>query len=126
MKNAEVLSAPLGSNTPVLVTKPLQRWSDSIALSMIMSLLVGLVYTVLFLGPRVLNPRDIDWLTPDPVAHYVGWELFRHDPQWHWPLSYTTYIGYPVGEAAALMDFNSLIAVPLKVLAPLLPEPFQY
>jgi hypothetical protein len=126
MTNAEMLSAPLGSNTPVLVPKPQKRWSDSVALSMIISLLVGLLYTVLFMGPRVLNPRDIDWLTPDPVAHYAGWELFRHDPQWHWPLSYTTYIGYPVGEAAALMDFNSLIAVPLKVLSPFLPEPFQY
>lgn len=47
------------------------------------------------MGPRVLNPRDIGWLTPDPVTHYLGWELFRHDRHWHWPLTYTTYIGYP-------------------------------
>lgn len=78
------------------------------------------------MGPRVLNPRDISWLTSDPVTYYVGWESFRHDPHWHWPLTYTNYIGYPIGETTALMDFNSVFAIALKPLSSILPEPFQY
>ena len=126
MSHPENLSSPTGlGHAPLVVASP-PRWPDSVAFCLAVSFAVGLLYTVLFMGPRVLNPRDIAWLTPDPVAHYVGWELFRHDPQWHWPLTYTTWIGYPVGESAALMDFNSLLAVPFKLLSPALPEPFQY
>ena len=81
------------------------RPKESLALCLLVSLLIGLLYTILFMGPRVLNPRDIGWLTHDPVAHSsVG--TFRHDPQWHWPLTFTTWLGYPVGESAALQDFN--------------------
>ena len=58
--------------------------------------------------------------------YYTGWELFRQDPHWHWPLTYTDRVGYPLGDAVALMDINPLFAVLLKPLSPLLPEPFQY
>jgi hypothetical protein len=88
--------------------------------------LIGLLYTILFMGPRVLNPGDIGWLTSDPVMYYVAWESFRHDPHWHWPLIYTNYIGYPVGETTALMDFNSVFAIALKPFSSVLSEPFQY
>src|SRR5580700_582392 len=101
-------------------------WVDSLSFCLIFSLLVGILYTVVVMGPRVLNPRDIGWLTHDPVAHYVGWELFRHDPQWHWPLTFTTWLGYPVGESTALQDFNPVMALALKPFSSLLPEPFQY
>ena len=101
-------------------------WADSLSFCLIVSLIVGISYTVAMMGPRVLNPHDLGWLTQDPVMYYVGWEGFRHDPQWHWPLTYSTYIGYPVGESTALMDFNSLLALALKPLSSVLPEPFQY
>jgi transposase len=40
---------------------------------------------------------------------YIGWELFRQDPHWHWPLTYTDRVGYPVGENVALLDPNPLL-----------------
>ena len=58
--------------------------------------------------------------------YYTAWELFRQDPHWHWPLTYTTRIGYPLGENIALADPNPLFAVLLKPFSPVLPEPFQY
>lgn len=106
--------------------EPRLKWADSLTFCLIFSFLVGTLYTVTMMGTRVLNPRDIGWLTQDPIMYYVGWEGFRHDPQWHWPLTYSTYIGYPVGESTALMDFNSVLALALKPLSSVLPEPFQY
>jgi hypothetical protein len=78
------------------------------------------------MGPRPLNPRNVNWLAFDPAYHYIGWEMFRQDPHLHWPLTYTDRLGYPKGESVALLDLNPLLAVVLKPLSFLLPEPAQY
>lgn len=78
------------------------------------------------MGRGPLNPRNIDWLGEDGSQHYIGWELLRQDPRWHWPLMYTNRWGYPVGDSVALVDVNPWMAIPFKLLSPLLPEPFQY
>jgi len=100
--------------------------AESVWLSLAISFVVGLLYTIILMGPTPLNPRNIDWITPDAADHYIVWELFRQDPQWHWPLTYTNRVGYPVGESIALVDPNPLLVVLLKPLSALLPEPFQY
>jgi hypothetical protein len=120
MTNTEV-SLPVAETRDVA-----ERRQRSLGLCLLASVLIGLLYTLLFMGPRVLNPRDIGWLTHDPIAHYVGWEQFRHDPKWRWPLTYTQWLGYPVGESAALQDFNPVLALVLKPFSAVLPEPFQY
>ncbi len=84
------------------------------------------LYALLVMGRGPLNPRNIDWLGEDAAQHYIGWELLRQDPHWHWPLMYTNRWGYPVGDSVALVDVNPWMALPFKVLSPLLPEPFQY
>ena len=86
----------------------------------------GLLYALIVMGPSPLNPRKVDWVTVDPAYHYIGWELLRQDPHTHWPLTYTDRLGYPVGESVALLDLNPLLAVGLKPLSHLLPEPMQY
>ena len=78
------------------------------------------------MGSAALNPRNINWLTPDPADHYIVWELLRQDPQWHWPLTYTNRVGYPIGASVALIDPNPLLVVSLKPFSSVLPEPFQY
>ena len=100
-------------------------WTDSVWLSLAISFVIGFLYAALLLGPA-LNPRNVGWVRWDPADHYIGWELFRQDPHWHWPLTYTDRLGYPRGEAVALVDLNPLLAVLLKPLSPLLPDPFQY
>ena len=126
MKDFETALFTRKSQSGHMVSEPKSKWADSLGFCLAFSLLVGILYPITFMGPRVLNPRDLGWLTQDPISHYVGWELFRHDPKWHWPLTYTTYLGYPVGESAALMDFNSLLALAFKPFSSILPEPFQY
>jgi Family of unknown function (DUF6311) len=101
------------------------RW-DSVWLQLIFSLVVGFLYALMVMGRGPLNPRNIDWLGEDGSQHYIGWELLRQDPHWHWPLMYTNRWGYPVGDSVALVDVNPWMAIPFKILSPLLPEPFQY
>src|SRR5271157_3730575 len=101
-------------------------WIDSVWLGLAISVIVGLLYALVVMGPAQLNPRNVGWMIGDPAEYQVGWELFRQDPHWHWPLTYTQRAGYPLGENIAPMDPNPLLMVLLKPLSPLLPEPFQY
>jgi hypothetical protein len=126
MDHLEVSSATTPMQSLKSVAAPASKPSDSVVFCLVVSFLVGLLYTIWFMGPQVLNPRNISWLTYDPVTHYVEWEFFRHDPKWHWPLTYTTHLGYPIGESGALTDFNSLMALAFKPFSSVLPEPFQY
>jgi hypothetical protein len=102
------------------------EWMRSVWFSLLISGIVGLLYALIVMGPAPLNPRNTDWLTPDAATYYIGWELFRQDPNVHWPLTYTDRVGYPYGESVALFDLNPLLALVLKPLSPLLPHPCQY
>ncbi|MGC2112233.1 MAG: DUF6311 domain-containing protein [Candidatus Korobacteraceae bacterium] len=102
------------------------RWLDAVWLQLTISAIVGFLFALLVMGRGPLNPRNIGWLGEDGSQHYIGWELLRQDPHWHWPLMYTNRFGYPVGDSVALVDVNPWMALPFKLLSPLLPEPFQY
>jgi hypothetical protein len=104
----------------------LAQLPDSVWLDLLLAFIVGPLYALALLGPAVMNPRNISWVHGDPATYYIGWALFRQDPHLHWPLAYTNRIGYPLGDSVALMDVNPLLAVILKGLSPLLPDPFQY
>ena len=107
-------------------THAARLWLHSVWCDLAIAALAGFFYALLVMGPRPLNPRNVNWVAFDPAYHYIGWELFRQDPHVHWPLTYTDRLGYPVGESIALLDLNPLLAVALKPLSPLLPEPAQY
>ena len=101
-------------------------WMGSVWFSLLISGIVGLLYALIVMGPAPLNPRNTGWLTSDAATYYIGWELFRQDPNVHWPLTYTDRVGYPYGESVALFDLNPLLALVLKPLSPVLPNPCQY
>ena len=107
--------------------KPIHRWwTEFIFVDLAIACIAGLGYTVLIMGMRPLHPTDVSWLPPDGATAHIGWELFRQDTHLHWPFMYTERLGHPLGDSAALMDINTLLAVIFKPLSPLLPEPFQY
>ena len=101
-------------------------WRDSVWFDLAIALIAGFFYALLVMGPHPLNPRNVNWIAFDPAYHYIGWEMFRQDPHVRWPIAYTDRLGYPQGESVALLDLNPLLAVALKPLSPLLPEPAQY
>ncbi len=119
-------SAETNDSNSQVAERHAARWRDSVWFDLTLALVAGFFYALLVMGPRPLNPRNVNWIAFDPAYHYIGWEMFRQDPHVHWPITYTDRLGYPQGESVALLDLNPLLAVALKPWSPLLPEPAQY
>jgi hypothetical protein len=102
------------------------RWYESLWFAVVLAAVAGFSYALLVMGPTPWSPKNVNWVAFDPAYHYIGWDLYRQDPHVHWPITYTEDLGYPKGESIALLDLNPLMAVVLKPLSPLLPEPAQY
>jgi Family of unknown function (DUF6311) len=90
------------------------------------SAVIGFFYARWIVGLAPMDPTNISWLRDDRATYYIGWALFRQDPHLHWPLTFTNWINYPLGDSIAFMDPNPLLAFLLKPFSPLLPHPFQY
>ena len=75
----------------------------------------------------LIDPRQVDWLIyeNDPLQHYLGWHYFRRD-EWQWPLGALTNLASDIGTSIVFTDSVPLIAIPLKLLHGILPDPFQY
>ena len=93
---------------------------------MALAIVLGLANTVALFGWGPINPTNISWVFGDNATYYMGWGLYRHDPHLSFPLAWTDRVGYPVGTSIALLDSIPLVAILLRPLGPLLPEPFQY
>ena len=87
---------------------------------------LGLINAVLLLGWGPIDPTNIAWVFGDNATYYTGWSVYRHDTHLHFPLAWTERLGYPIGTSIALLDATPLVAILLRPLSPLLPDPFQY
>lgn len=79
-------------------------------------------------GGVTLWPTHLDWLIPnsDWAFHYAGWSMFRHAPWILWPLGEIPDLQFPAGSTIGFNDGIPWLALPLKLLSPLLPADFQY
>ncbi|RYE08606.1 MAG: hypothetical protein EOP22_12775 [Hyphomicrobiales bacterium] len=91
-----------------------------------LALLIGLGIFFIYCGWWVLIPTNIAWLDAgDRAMHQIGWMYFQSWP-WSWPLSLNPGLGIEVATSIALVDGLPLLAFPFKLIAPWLPQPFQY
>jgi hypothetical protein len=86
--------------------------------------LIGTINAVFLIGPKAIDPTNLDWLWGDPMTNYLGWAFLRDDPAWRFPPTFTTQLGYPLGISVSFTDSIPLLAVLLRPLSPILP--FQY
>ena len=92
--------------------------------------LVGVLIFLAVYGVWVLDPTNVDWilnsLSPDPIQHYLGWELFRRSPV-HLPYLGANYNAvYPFRTSVLFTDSLPLAALFFKLLGGVLPTRFQY
>ncbi len=89
-------------------------------------LLFAVLAFLLIFGPAPLDPTNIAWLADhDAATNYLGWAFYRASP-WGWPIAANPAYGMDIAGSVMMADANPLLAMPFKLLGPMLPEPFQY
>ncbi|WP_458071342.1 DUF6311 domain-containing protein [Rhodanobacter sp. BL-MT-08] len=93
-----------------------------------LSLLMGLVAFWIWGGAYTFAPGHLGWIMSglDTPSHYQGWQFFRHSTWWQWPIGNNPANGSDAPGTIVLSDSIPLVAIPLKLLSPLLPDDFQY
>jgi len=90
------------------------------------ALALGLVAFFVLIGWQTLIPTNIGWLNfADRAMHTLGWMFFREAP-WGNPPGASPDLGLELSNSIALVDGLPLFALPLKLVAQWLPQPFQY
>jgi hypothetical protein len=93
-----------------------------------LAILFGGFWAILLYGRFHLNPTRVSWIINaggDALQHQLGWEWFRLE-SWQFPLGKISAYGYPFGTSITFMDSIPLFAIPFKLIAPWLPQNFQY
>lgn len=96
------------------------------ALGLTAAVLLGVAVFFAFCGWWVLIPTNIAWLDfADRGMHQLGWMFYRQ-AEWGIPPGRSPLLGIEISNSIALVDGLPLFAIPFKLVAQWLPEPFQY
>jgi hypothetical protein len=104
-----------------ILARPTWRWWELGA-----AMAIGLAVAIPLIGAARVDPANLGWLNGDPATGYVGWAFYRHEAGWHFPITWATRIGWPLGVTISWLDSIPLVAVLLRPFSAVLPEPFQY
>lgn len=95
-------------------------------LNLFVTLLIGLLASLLIAGPKILNPTYVDWLMGgDPLQHYLGWAIFR-ETDWLFPIGLNPQYGLDISSSIVYSDSIPLFAFLFKLFESILPKQFQY
>jgi hypothetical protein len=84
-------------------------------LNVFVTLLVGLLASLLVVGPKILNPTYVDWLMGgDPLQHYLGWAIFR-ETDWLFPIGLNPQYGLDISSSIVYSDSIPLLAFLFKL-----------
>jgi hypothetical protein len=95
-------------------------------LGVVAALALGLAGFLVLIGWPTLIPTNIGWLDfADRAMHTLGWMFFREVP-WGNPPGLSPDLGLELRNSIGLVDGLPLFAIPAKLFAAWLPQPFQY
>jgi hypothetical protein len=111
------------------VTRPSAFDAAAAARPWLVPLLAGVLGAVLMtasLGVSIVDPTSTEWLMhADYRLHFLGFHLFRGGP-WTLPLGAAPLLIWPIGSSVGLTDAIPILALPFKLLDPILPPTFQF
>lgn len=96
------------------------------ALGVTAAVLLGAAVYLVYAGWTTLIPTNIAWLEyGDRAMHQLGWMFYRQ-AEWGVPPGRSPLLGIEISNSIALVDGLPLFAIPFKLMAQWLPQPFQY
>lgn len=94
--------------------------------ALVPALLIGIVAFLVLRGPATLDPLNIAWLDQhDRAMHALGVWFYWRAP-WGMPPGASPLNGLEYANGVGLSDSLPLVAIPFKLLAPWLPDTFQF
>ena len=106
----------------------MQNWAEqALARGWFLAGLFGALMYLAVAGPGPLDPANLDWLylQGDIAGAYNGWALYRDAP-WQSQIALNPAYGIDFSGSILYADAIPLMAIPFKVLSPILPDSFQY
>jgi hypothetical protein len=77
-------------------------------------------------GIKIIDPRNIDWLSVGDGTAEISWEFFRKQPVFQFPLGINPNYGLEISSTVALDGQIPLFSFFFHPVANFLPERFQY
>jgi len=104
------------------MNKFLHKFSKEIILFIFAS-----IWFYFFTGGIILNPFYIDWILPsDAETHWLGWQFYKEQPFFQFPLFKNPNYGLELGSSLVLNDSLAIMAILFKPFASFIPFEFQY
>ncbi len=96
---------------------------------MLSGIVIGIILFFLIYGYAPLVPTNVSFLYDssdlDLMSHQFGFDFYRRS-EWCHPIGETESYPYPYISSVINSDSIPLLAIPGKILSPILPEYFQY
>jgi Family of unknown function (DUF6311) len=125
MNHSVVGATPLPAFLPKLLRTMSPPRRSSLA-GFYVAAALGAIAFMVTVGYRPLIGSNIAWLQfGDAETYFLGWGFFRLSPL-TLPPGMNPLYGLELGSSIYFTDSIPLLAIPLKLFAPLLGEPFQY
>ncbi len=77
-------------------------------------------------GLKIINPKNIGWLSFGDGTMEISWEFFRKQPVLQFPIGINPNYGLEVSSTLAFDGQLPIMSLLLHPLSPILPERFQY
>ena len=95
-------------------------------LLLLIPIFIGLAGFFIVVGPKALNPTNIDWLLRgESLEDHLAWIFFR-ESAWSFPVGLNPNYGLEISSSIVYSDSIPLFAILFKLLDPFISNPFQY
>ena len=89
-------------------------------------IILGMIAFFIVVGPKALNPLNIDWLLRgESLEDYLAWVFYRRSP-WSWPIGINPNYGLEISSSIVYSDSIPLLAIFFKIFRSVISETFQY
>ena len=101
-------------------------WNQSNLISIFEGLFFSTILLYFTSGLKIINPKNIGWLSFGDGTMEISWEFFRKQPVLQFPIGMNPNYGLEVSSTLAFDGQLPIMSLLLHPLSPILPERFQY
>jgi hypothetical protein len=107
-------------------TKYKPFWNQTDLISIVEGMLLSIILLFVTSGLKIINPKNVGWLSFGDGTSEISWEFFRKQPLIQFPIGLNPNYGLEVSSTLAFDGQLPLMSLFFHPLSSVLPERFQY